>query len=326
MKRTAIVFLLVAAGLCVGCERDFYARQIIQHGTDSGNKLIMNLTGTAEQLRKQKRIDDHRPMVMADGTKIDVWVIKARAAGSARATALLLHGLGESKAKYLRAGENLAKMGYDVVLLDLRAHGRSGGQYVTYGALEKRDVHAVMDELIGMGAVHKDVYVFGVTLGAATAIQYAAMDARVKGVVALTAYKDAPSVARQALALVAPTMSEKDFEAVLVRAGEMAHFSPHGTSTETAATTLTCPLLLVHGLLDISVPVSVPLEHSQAIYKAAKGPKKLIVVTPGPEQLALGVVLDQWIAEKIDYIATTGLKAEAAAPKPQPATKPAPKP
>ena len=172
MRRIAIGLLLVAMGVCVGCEKDFYARQIIEYNTDSG-RLLLNLTGTAEQLLKRKRIDAHRSITVADGTKIDVWVLKAkRDRGSAGGTALLLHGLGESKAKYLRAGEHLAKMGYDVVLPDLRAHGRSGGKYVTYGALEKLDVKAVMDDLIGSGTVHKNVYVFGVTLGAATAIQY----------------------------------------------------------------------------------------------------------------------------------------------------------
>lgn len=321
MKRTAIVFLLVATGLCVGCERDFYARQIVEHNTDSG-KLLLNLTGTAEQLQKRNRIDDHRPMIMADGTNIDVWIIKAkRASGSVRGTALLLHGLTESKAKYLRAGENLAKMGYDVVLPDLRAHGRSSGKYVTYGALEKLDVKAVMDELVGTGRVNKDVYVFGVNLGAATAIQYAAIDARVRGVLALTAYKDASSIARRGIALTAPTMSEQDFDEVLARAGEMANFDPQKASSEIAAMTLSCPLLLVHGLIDVSVP----LEHSKAIYDAAAGPKKLMVVTPGPEQLALAVILDRWIAEKIDYIATTGLKDEPVTPTSAPSTRPAAK-
>ncbi len=319
MKRVAILFLVAAVGLCVGCERDFYARQIIEHNTDSG-KLLLNLTGTAEQLQKRKRIDDHRPMTMADGTNIDVWIIKAkRAGGSVRGTALLLHGLTESKAKYLQAGRNVAKKGFDVVLLDLRAHGRSGGKYITYGALEKLDVKAVMDELIGTALVHKDVYVFGVNLGAATAIQYAALDARCKGVLALTAYKDAASIARRTIALLAPTMSEQEFEEVLARAGEMANFDPHKASSEIAAMTLSCPLLLVHGLIDT--------EHSKAIYDAAAGPKKLILVTPGPEQFALAVILDRWIAEKIDYIATTGLKGEPEAPKPEPkaTTKPAAK-
>ena len=329
MKRIATGLLLTAMVVCVGCGKDFYARQIIEHGTNAYNTMLMRVAGSAESLLKQKRIDAHRTIAGAEGTKIDVWVIKAKGnRADVRGTALLLHGLSESKAQYLGAGTNLARMGYDVVLPDLRAHGRSRGLYVTYGALEKLDVKAVMDNLIGSGTVHKDVYVFGATLGAATAIQYAALDTRCKGVLALTPYKDAPSIARRRIALLAPTMSEQDFEDVLARAGQLAHFEPHKTSTELAAVTVQCPLLLVHGLLDMSVP----LDHSRAILAAAAGPRKLIVVTPGPEQIALAAVLERWIADKLDALARTGLKEEPTAPKPpttepasRPTTKPAPK-
>ena len=314
MKRIAAVLLsLAASALCVGCQTDFYARQIIEYNTDSG-RLLLNLTGTGEQLIKSGRVDHHRVVTSADQTKIDVWVIEAESAdpnaATAKGTALLLHGLTESKAKYLRAGQRLAEMGYDVVLLDLRAHGRSGGKYVTFGAWEKLDVKAVLDELIGDGAVHEDVYVFGVNLGAATAIQYAAIDSRCKGVLALTAYKDAPSIARRTIGLMAPTMGEVEFQKVLARAGELADFDPVKASAETAAGNVTSPILLVHGLLDVSVPV----EHSQAIYGAAGGKKKLLTVTPGPEQIALAIIMDQWIADKIDLIATTGLQE----PPPEP--------
>lgn len=318
MRRIAPLVLAAAfLACCVGCEKDFYARQIIAHNTDSG-KLLLDLTGSPEKLKEQNRIDLHQRVTSADGTEIDVWVINAKPADASRhpGTALLLHGLTESKANYLRAGGRLAKMGYDVVLPDLRAHGESGGKYVTYGALEKHDVKAVMDSLIGAGRVQPNVYVFGATLGAATAIQYAAIDPRCKGVVALTPYKDAASMGRRTIALTAPTMSNRDFEEVLNRAGELGGFNPHEASSEMAAMSLTCPLLLVHGLLDMSVP----LEHSEAIFAAAAGPKKLLVVTPGPEQVALAVVLDSWIAEKLNYVATTGLK-EPAPPASQPAAK-----
>jgi len=43
---------------------------------------------------------------------------------------VLLHGEEQCKANYLGMGKNLAKMGYDVVLIDLRSHGKSTGKYV----------------------------------------------------------------------------------------------------------------------------------------------------------------------------------------------------
>ncbi len=309
MTRTSLVLLALAGvGACVGCERDFYARRIVEYDTTPG-RLLLDLTGTGHDLAQTGRIDLHREITGANGTPIDVWVLSAHPTATAegtRGTAVLLHGITESKAAYLGAAEQLSRKGYDVVLPDLRAHGRSGGEYVTYGALESRDVKAVMDLLIGAGTVDEKVVVFGTTLGATTAIQYAAIDQRVQGVLALTPYKDAAAIARRRIALSAPAMGIEDFQTVLDRAGEIAEFNPAEASSVEAARVMAAPLHLVHGLLDVWVP----LEHSKAIYKAAPGPKKLTVVTPGPEQVALAVAMESWIAEKLDQLARVGLPAE----------------
>jgi hypothetical protein len=305
-------------GLCAGCETDYYARQIIEHNSAFG-KTGLVFVPTGEQLVRDKRIDMHQRFTMGDGTPIDVWVLKAKAAPT-RGTAVLLHGMDQHKFFYLGTGERLAKMGYDVVLLDLRAHGRSGGKYVTYGAREKQDVKGVLATLISAGSVHRDVYVFGVDLGAATAIQYAAIDPNCKGVLAMKPYQDAASMARRKIDW-AHLMSDEDFEKILLRAGEIGDFNPHLASSEMAAVSLTCPLLLVHGLLDVSVPV----EHSKAIYAAARCPKKLMIIMPGPQQLELAN-LDKWIADKLHELATIGLREDAVAPATQPATKPAGEP
>lgn len=315
MKRMiAIASVLPIVLFCGGCRSDFYARRLIEYDTSYG-KLALTLTGTEEQLARQKRIDFHRRIGGAAKTPIDVWVISARATvehpGPA-GTVLLLHGLLDSKATYLALGERLARMGYDVVAPDLRAHGRSGGSYVTYGALEKRDVRAVMDALLASGEVHEPVYAFGVSLGAATAIQYAADDPRCRGVMAMATYKDARSITRRAIAFSAPMMSNADFEKTLARAGKIAGFDPNDASAVEAAGRLRCPILLVHGLLDAIVP----LEHSEAIYASAGQPKQLVVV-PWAGHASLLLAREAWIAEQIDLIARTGLKQPATQPKEQ---------
>jgi len=302
---------------CTGCRRDFYAKQLIVQDTGYG-KLVARLTGTAEQLLRQKCIDMHQRIAMPDGMEIDVWVIRAHptltyvGAVEPHGTVLLIHGLCDSKASYLPLGERLSKMGYDVVLPDLRAHGCSGGRYVTYGALERHDVKAVMDELIRQGAVHVKVYAFGVSLGGAVAIQYAAIEPRCRGVMAMAPYKNARSISRRMLALIGPTMSNGELDRVLGRAGQIAGFNPAEASALNAAEKLNCPILLVHGLLDIIVPI----EHSQAIYEAAGEPKQLVVIPwVGHATLLLG--REAWIAEQIDLIARTALKKKATTPEPQ---------
>jgi pimeloyl-ACP methyl ester carboxylesterase len=311
-RLAAIVAILLVGAFGAGCQSDYYARGLVEYDTTYG-KLALTLTGTGDQLVGQKRIDGCLGIEGADKTPIDVWVLSARPAADQpgpSGTVLLLHGLLDSKATYLPLGERLAKMGYDVVLTDLRAHGRSGGRYVTYGSLERQDAKAVVDALLAGGKVHAPIYAFGVSLGAATAIQYAAIEPKCKGVMAMAPFKDARSITRRIIAFRAPMMSNTDFERTLARAGKIGHFDPNDASALQAIGKLHCPILLVHGLLDTTVP----LEHSEALYAAAKDPKQLVVV-PWAGHASLLLAREAWIADQIDSMAKTGLKKQASPPK-----------
>jgi len=317
MKRTSSIALFsLAALMAAGCQQDFYARKIIEQDTNYG-KLVLTMTGDADSLVKNKRIDLHHRIVTSDKTKIDVWIIKGKPPTPAEAanfkpagTVAIIHGLLDSKASYLSLGEKISKLGYDVVLPDMRAHGASGGKYVTWGAKEKYDVKQVIDTLEKAKVLSaENIYAFGTSLGGAVAIQYAAIEPRVKGVMAMAPPKDI-TIVRRGMAILAPTMSDKDFNAVLARAGKLGDFDPAQASAIKAASTLKCPLLLVHGLLDMTVPV----DNSSAIYKAANEPKQIIIV-PWASHATLLLASEAWIANQIDNIAKTGLKKPAEEPK-----------
>lgn len=315
MKNYVLMFAVCVMMLaCTGCQTDDYAKSIVCYDTSYGR--TMDLISPASMI-KQKEIDAARTIEASDKTPLSVFIIKAKLNQSgqkaALGTAVILHGLGESKTRfpYLGAGQVLSRKGYDVVLIDLRTHGRSGGKYITYGVKEKYDVKTVVDTLVKEGAVSDKVYVFGMTLGATVAIQYAAIDPRCKGVVAMTPYKDMESIARR---LVPLTMSQQDFMKVLARAGEMADIKPADASSVDAVRNIKCPILLIHGLVDLIVPY----DQSEAIFAAANEPKKLLAITPGPERLALaGLILEDWIAEKVDLMAQGKLvqAAQVAVPK-----------
>ena len=301
MKRTTclwgVIFLLAVVGGCT-------STRIIESGTKPPNKITMELVGTGEQLLKQHRIDLHRVFVMADKTDVDVWVINSKKNQSAkpRGTVILLHGEGQSKADYIDIGANLTKRGFDVVLIDLRCHGRSGGKYITCGAKEKQDVKAVVDTLVAEKKIIADpLYVFGVTFGGATGIQYAAIEPNVRGVIAIAPWKDTVSKARRDVGLL---MNEKDFDKVLDQAGKTADFNPRTTSAVIDAAKLDCPVYLIHGMLDLTVPVA----DSEAILEALPGPKRLKIITPGPEQLAVGIGWETWVPEQIEKVANGSIQ------------------
>jgi alpha-beta hydrolase superfamily lysophospholipase len=84
-----------------------------------------------------------------DGTPLEAWWIPATrngrtdGKGSAkwgRDTVLLCHGFGADKGRDLFLAADLIANGYNVLALDFRAHGRSGGQFTGFGGVEGRDV------------------------------------------------------------------------------------------------------------------------------------------------------------------------------------------
>jgi len=300
-------FLLTAGG----CSIDRDAQVLVVPDTAPG-QLMEALSGTSVQLLQRADISSACTVNAVDGVPLDVWTIKAVGA-PARGTVIVLHGLLDSKATFLPLGREFANRGFDVVLVDHRAHGRSGGKYCTWGAMERRDVRTVMDDLQRRGAVHTPYYVFGVSMGAAIAIMYAADDPRCRGVLAVAAPKDFRTVGQMRF----PLMSQEQLDRTLEWAAQMAGFNIDDASAELAAVKLKCPLILAHGRLDGVVPYS----HSQAIYDAATGPKELI---PFPFNGHVTILLTdrKWFCDQIERLASWPTTQTTTQPTTKVATQP----
>lgn len=103
-----------------------------------------------------------------DGLTLFGWFIPGRN----RAAVILVHGLGSSGLTLSVYAAPLVSAGYNVLLMDLRAHGSSDGDTSTYGVLEAHDVAGAVDYLLARGEVDPDkIGVFGISLGAQAAFR-----------------------------------------------------------------------------------------------------------------------------------------------------------
>ncbi len=62
------------------------------------------------------------------------------------------------------------RSGYDVVTLDFRGHGESGGAY-GFGTLEAQDLHAVIQDVVGQGKPYSRFAVLGLSMGGSIAAE-----------------------------------------------------------------------------------------------------------------------------------------------------------
>ncbi len=178
-----------------------------------------------------------------------------------KATILVVHGIYGRSATMLHTAHRLAQAGYRAVLVDLRGHGRSTGDYLTYGTQEARDLSQVIDDLQARRLVQGPLGVYGVSYGATTSIHLAAIDWRVSAVVAVEPF----SMVRPELAHVAPMIPQQTFEQALSDAGCEAGFNPNFSDAAHAIGRTSAPVLLMHGTDDWIVPCwNSVLLHQQA--------------------------------------------------------------
>ena len=126
--------------------------------------------------------------------------------GAARATVLVLHGINDRKDTMVGFGRQLAENGYRVALVDLRAHGRSSGQWLTFGAVESRDLVQVIDALQSAGLATGPVGVFGPSFGGGVAVQFAGRDPRVRAAVSVCGFTSMRDVTPGVVRMYAPVV------------------------------------------------------------------------------------------------------------------------
>ena len=201
---------------------------------------------------------------------------------------LLFHGVSDNRTGVLGHAEFLLRHNYSVVMMDSRAHGESGGEIATYGCKERYDTVAITDALYKTENV-RHLYALGVSMGAAIALQSAAVEPRIAAVAAEDPFASLREVSYDYAGLdLSPLLGKTLFRPATIFAMDAIRrsggFDPDQVSPESAVAQRPFPILLICGTNDHRIPC----RHAQAIYNAAAGPKELWVVQGAGHAMALG--------------------------------------
>ena len=117
-----------------------------------------------------------------DGTPLRAFLVPPRD-GAPLFTALLVHGLFRGAFELEPVGSMFRDLGGEVLLLEMRRHGGSGGDRFTFGRDEPGDLLGAVDFLRARaGAAERPLVLFGVSIGTAAA---AAAAPQIEGLSAL---------------------------------------------------------------------------------------------------------------------------------------------
>jgi alpha-beta hydrolase superfamily lysophospholipase len=88
---------------------------------------------------------------------------------SVKACVVFLHGITNSKDILLPEAEQFKKSGYNVLLIDFRAHGNSGGNKSSFGVKETDEVQKAFEFAKAKG--NKNILLYGSSLGSVVALK-----------------------------------------------------------------------------------------------------------------------------------------------------------
>ena len=246
------------------------------------------LWGAAGSARVVQRVRYHSPLTpadfglpyeparftSADGVSLDAWWIRRP---DPTGVLVLLHGFGASKADLLDVAVDFNhSCPFDLLMLDFRAHGASGGETISFGLREVLDVEAALKAAAADPRVGRlPVGCYGVSMGGAIAFLAAARFPAIRAVATDSSYADTAQAIAGAQRLT--------YHIPRIPLGQMVlwgtEFRLGRPLRETSPVRVIGrisprPVLLVHGGMDAGIPPG----EARRLHAAARDPKELWIV------------------------------------------------
>jgi uncharacterized protein len=182
----------------------------------------------------------------------------------ARATIIILHGIGSAKEVYFDFARWLAEQGFNVVVYDQRAHGRSGGKYCTFGFYEKRDVSRVITKVLKKHS-KLPIGIHGTSMGGAVALQTLAIEKRLSFGIIESTFNTLENVIEEYSVDMLKFRSRWLVRRILSRSAKIAQFRPFDIQPVESCRHIEQPILLIHGDADEKIPITFNLDNFNAL-------------------------------------------------------------
>jgi uncharacterized protein len=207
------------------------------------------------------------------GYKLRGWFIPAPV--RTNKTVILVHGITRSRLTSVKYIELFRKRGCHVFVYDHRRHGESGGTSTTYGYYEKYDLKACVDWVAARTGPNPLIGLHGESMGAATVLQYAAIDNRAAFYIADCPYSDVAGQLGHRLKEEykgLPSFPVIPLVGLICRL--RAGFRFKDVSSIEAIRHVETPILFIHGEADDYVPTQMSLN----MHRVKPGKKALYLV------------------------------------------------
>ncbi len=241
-------------------------------GNDKQRKIAQNNRDLDWYFKQE--VEEYN-IISFDGLKLTSKMIKAK--NDTDKTVIAIHGYQSNGLKeYISFIKFYHDMGFNVLLPDNRAHGKSEGKYIGFGWLDRLDCKKWIQLIIDhYGPTHK-IVLHGISMGAATVLMTSGEDvsSQVKVIIAdcgytsawdefahqLTYYKKLPTF---------PLLNIANYISQVI-----AKYNFKDASAIKQVKKSKIPTLFIHGDKDEFVPTKMVYE----LYDACNAPKDLLII------------------------------------------------
>ncbi|MCM1039352.1 MAG: alpha/beta fold hydrolase [Ruminococcus sp.] len=167
------------------------------------------------------------------------------------------------------------KNGYNILLIDERAHGKSEGNVITFGIKERHDCKLWVEYALERFGAHSGIFLAGVSMGAATVMMASELELpeNVKAIIADCGYSEPAEIIRETMRKMGlPDRLLYPF--IRLGARLFGHFDLEEASPLQAVRKLNIPILFIQGDLDDVVPVAM----GEELYAACVSEKERLLV------------------------------------------------
>lgn len=227
-----------------------------------------------KQLMKEKPVGyETIQLKTGNDISIEAWYNKWNTPdSSANGTVILFHGLSGNKTTVIHEAEEFRNWGYNVLLIDTRGHGNSGGETTTIGYRESEEVKMAWDYLKGKG--EQKIFLWGFSMGAVQIMKAISdHDLQPAGIILEMPFLTLQShVKNRVRSLGFPKQPFGFFITFWI--GAQRGFNGFSFNTVTYAQKIHCPVLLQYGSRDQLVT----RDQANRIYEAVASTDKKIVI------------------------------------------------
>ncbi len=228
----------------------------------------------AYEFLKDKTLENWN-ITARDGVRLHARLLPAQ--GEGKGLIVLVHGYHSAALQdFSCVLPFYHRLGYHLLLIDQRAHGESGGRYITFGHMERYDVVCWLEEVVRRYGTDLPLFLDGISMGASTVMLCSSikLPGKVRGIIADCGYTTPIAqfthVLRRQFRLPAFPL----IPLVGRMAKKRADFDFHAVDTRAELAKSRYPLLFIHGKNDSFVPPYMSEEN----YAACRTEKKLLLI------------------------------------------------